>query len=219
MNHPAPPRKPPCRQTRLAARFSVCQPSIVSQAVHRVHYSFPEYVALEEVSTVRHEYLDGQIYAMAGGTPEHGALKVAAIGLLFGQLREGRCRALDSDVRVRVLATGLSTYPDLSIVCGPRRLDPGDKNTVVNPIVLIEVTSKSTEAYDRTEKFDHYRQIPSLEEYVVISHREREIEVRRRGPDGEWPTTVAHKGERLELRSVACVLEVDALYDAAAEPG
>lgn len=190
----------------------------MSHAVHRVHYTFAEYVAFEDGSTVRHEYLDGQIYGMAGGTPEHGALKVALVGLLFGQLQPTRCRGLDSDVRVRVRATGLATYPDLSVVCGPRELDPEDRNTVVNPKLLVEVTSRSTEQYDRTEKFEHYRQIPTLEEYVLVSHRGREIEVRRRDAAGEWRVTLARSGETARLTSIGAALEVDALYDAAAEP-
>jgi Uma2 family endonuclease len=190
----------------------------VAHAGHRVHYTFEEYIAFEEASTVKHEYLDGQIYGMAGGTPEHGALKVSLVGTLFAQLLGGRCRAFDSDVRIRVLETGLATYPDASVVCGPRELDPADKNTIVNPVVLIEVTSKSTEEYDRGEKFDHYRRIPSLQEYILVSHSARAIEVRRRSPAGAWETRIFGPGERADLRAIACTLDVNAIYDAAAEP-
>lgn len=190
----------------------------MSHALHRVHYTFAEYLALEEASTVRHEYLDGQIYGMAGGTPEHGAMKAMVVAKLATQLEGGRCRVLDSDVRIRVLETGLATYPDASVVCGPWRLDPEDKNTVINPVVLVEVTSKGTEEYDRTDKFENYRLIPTLQEYVLVSHRTREIEVRRRGAGGEWQSIVARAGEHLELSSIACTVEVDALYDAATPP-
>lgn len=190
----------------------------MTHVAHRVHYTFEEYIAFEDGSSVRHEYLDGQIYGMAGGSPQHGALKAMLVGQLVAQLQGGRCRVLDSDVRVRVLATGLATYPDASVVCGPWQLDPADRNTVVNPTVLVEVTSKSTEAYDRTEKLEHFRRIPSLREYLLVSHRQRELEIWRRTDSGEWQSTIARAGERAELRSIGCVLDVDTLYQAAMEP-
>jgi Uma2 family endonuclease len=114
--------------------------------------------------------------------------------------------------------SGLGTDPDVSVVCGPREHDPEDANTVVNPTLVVEVTSRSTEEYDRGEKFDHYRRIPSLAEYVLVSHRQRAIEVRRRGAADEWTTVVAGPGERVELRSVGATLDVDATFAAASEP-
>ena len=101
---------------------------------------------------------------------------------------------------------------------GPRELDPEDGNTVTNPTFLVEVTSKSTEEYDRGEKFDHYREIPSLREYVLVSHREPAIEVRRRGPDGAWSNHFARAGESVEPESMPCVLRVTEIYEAASEP-
>jgi Uma2 family endonuclease len=189
----------------------------MAAATHPVFHSFAEYVRLEAESTVRHEYVAGRIYAMAGGTPEHSALKVAVILRLGRAVEGGRCRVYDSDLRIRA-KTGLCTYPDASVVCGPRELDPEDKNTVTNPKVIVEVTSDSTEEYDRGEKFDHFREIPSLEEYVLVSHRERAIEVRRREASGVWTTSVSRAGERVELRTLPCTIDVDALYAAAAEP-
>jgi Uma2 family endonuclease len=182
-------------------------------AAHSVRYSFAEYLALEAASNVKHEYLTGQIYAMAGGSPEHAALAAAVIGSLFAELRRRGCRIYDSDLRVRVLATGLATYPDITIVCGPNELDPEDRNTIVNPVVLVEVTSPSTEQYDRSAKFEHYRQIPSLHEYVLVSHSQPSLEVRRRSGQ-EWLTIQAGPGERATLVSIGCELGVDALYAA-----
>jgi Uma2 family endonuclease len=98
-----------------------------------VHDAWAEYLAVESASNIKHEYLDGQIYAVAGGTPAHAALQLAVPNLLFPQLRAGRCRALGPDLRVRVLATGLATYPDVTIVCRPRESDPEDDNSVTNP--------------------------------------------------------------------------------------
>jgi Uma2 family endonuclease len=100
---------------------------------HPIRYSRAEYVAFETSSNVRHEFLDGQIYGMAGGIPEHAALAAAVIGLLFGQLRSSSCRPYDADLRVRVLETGLTTNPDVTVVCGPPLRDPEDENAVTNP--------------------------------------------------------------------------------------
>lgn len=191
---------------------------MAAKAPHSVFYSFAEYLRAEEDSTIRHEYLGGQIYAMAGGTPEHAALAMLMGARLVVKLEGGRGRVHGSDLRIRVRKTGLATYPDVTVVCGRREVDPEDKNTVTNPTVLVEVTSKSTEEYDRGEKFEHYSEIPSLREYVLVSHREHAIEVRRREPSGEWSTSVARAGERVLLRSIDCEIDVDALYAAAAEP-
>jgi Uma2 family endonuclease len=185
---------------------------------HPVFYSFAEYLRAEEDSTLKHEYLGGQIYAMAGGTPEHAALAMLMGARLLAKLEGGRCRVHTSDLRIRVRKTGLATYPDVSVVCGRRELDPEDRNTVTNPTLLVEVTSKSTEEYDRGEKLAHYKEIPSLQEYVLVSHRERAIEVWRREPNGEWTSSVAGAGERASLRSLDCMIDVDSLYAAAGEP-
>jgi hypothetical protein len=97
--------------------------------------------------------------------------------------------------------------PDASVVCGPREVDPEDKNTVTNPTLLVEVTSGSTEEYNRSEKFEHCRDIASLDEYVLVSHRERAIEVRRREPSGAWTVTIARAGDHAELRSIGCMIK------------
>jgi Uma2 family endonuclease len=189
----------------------------MSTPAHRIHYTWTEYLALEASSNVKHEYLDGQIYAMAGGTPEHAALAAAVIGLLFPQLREGRCRLYDSDLRVRVRATGLATYPDVTVVCGPRERDPEDEQAVTNPTLIVEVLSRGTEEYDRGDKLEHYKQLPSLREYVLVSHRERSLEVWRRDAGGAWTASVVERGVA-ELESIAARLDVRELYDAAAQP-
>jgi Uma2 family endonuclease len=115
-----------------------------SGPAHR-KYSIREFLQLEGYSNVRHEYLDGQIYAMAGGTPEHGTYAANVIGLLTAALRDRPCRVQTSDVRIRVVATGLDTYPDVSVVCGQAERDKEDPDAIVNPIVLVEVLSPSTE--------------------------------------------------------------------------
>ncbi len=185
-------------------------------ASHPVFHTFRDYVRVDE-DQIKHEYLARQIYAMAGRTPEHSAIATVVAAELMLALRGGPCRVYNSDLRIRVRETGLATYPDISVVCGRRELDPEDKNTVTNPIVLVEVTSKSTEKYDRGGKFEHYQQIRSLREYVIVSHRERIIEVRRRTHSG-WTSHVARAGGEAELTSVDVTLDVDAIYQAATEP-
>jgi Uma2 family endonuclease len=184
---------------------------------HGIHYTYAEYLALEASSNVKHEYLAGQIYGMAGGTPEHAALAASVIGLLFGQLRGGRCRAHDADLRVRVPATGLATYPDVAVICGPRERDHEDDNAVVNPTLLVEVLSRSTEEYDRGDKFEHYKHLASLRQYVLVSQRERKVEVWTRRDDG-WQLDRCGVGEVADLAAIGCRLAVDELYDSAEEP-
>jgi Uma2 family endonuclease len=144
----------------------------MSTTSRRLHYSYQEYLALEDQSPIRHEYLDGEIYAMAGGSPDHAALAAAVIGVLAGRL-PGDCRTFTSDLRVRILATGLSTYPGAAVVCGPTQRATDDAIAVVNPVLLVEVTSPSTEDYDRGEKLRHYKRLASVREVLLVSHRDR----------------------------------------------
>lgn len=182
------------------------------QSVHPVHYSFAEYVAFEQTSNVKHEYLDGRIYAMAGGSPEHAALAAAVNGLLFGQLKAGPCRVYSSDLRVR--AGVLTTYPDVTVVCGQVERDPQDTNTALNPTLVVEVTSPSTEVYDRGEKLEHFKQVPSLQSILIVSQSDRLVEHWQRRNSG-WELTTAHPGGCLDLPSVGATLAVDEIYGSA----
>jgi Uma2 family endonuclease len=177
-----------------------------------VHYTFRQYLELEEASNVKHEFLAGRIHAMAGGTPEHAALAATLIGLLQAQLRGSPCRVFTSDLRVRVLETGLATYPDITIACGELLRDPESRQTLVSPRVLVELPSDGTENHDRNEKLAHYQRIPSLEEYVLVSHRERLVEVWRRLDTGSWERTEARSGRAARLHSIPCEIDVDTLY-------
>ena len=133
-------------------------------------------------------------------------------GELHAALRGGPCRGYSSDVRVRIPETGLATYPDLSIVCGPLETAPDDKDAITNPVVLVEVLSDSTEAYDRGAKWAHYRRISSLREYVLVSQAEPRIEVFRRMDTGRWELLEARPGETIELTSLGAHLDVAAVY-------
>lgn len=194
---------------------SVCHTLAVTAGAHIVRYTFREYIAHEEASNTKHEYLDGQIYAMAGGTPVHAALAVAIAGQLYAQLRGGPCRGYSSDLRVRVAATGLATYPDVTVLCGDREVDPQDKNTVTNPTAVIEVTSPSTAEYDRKEKLGHYQRVSSLRHIVFVAHDERRVEVWTRGADGAWSARGAGDGEIAELAAIGARIDVREAYDAA----
>ncbi len=180
-------------------------------AVHH-RYSFTEYLALEESSNVRHEYFGGEIYGMAGGTPDHAALAMNFGAALLQHLDGRPCRVFSSDLRVRVLATGLATYPDVTVVCGPLERDPDSRTTVVNPVLVAEVLSDGTEDYDRGEKLEHYKRIPSLRECVLISHREPSLEIWRRGPDGTWAAERAGPASRVRLESLDCEVATDDIY-------
>jgi Uma2 family endonuclease len=176
-------------------------------------------VWLEEESTTRHEFLAGEIVAMAGGTPEHAAMAAEIIGQLREQLRGRPCRVFTSDLGVRVMQTGLATYPDACVVCGPTVRDPDKKTNVTNPRILVEVTSNGTEDYDRGEKLTHYKQIPTLEFVVIVSHREPRIEVWSRVPGSEsWRQSEASAGGTATLAALGCSLSVDAIWQAAIEP-
>lgn len=178
----------------------------------RQHFSFAEYLSLEEIAAVKHEFLGGHVWAMAGGTPAHAAIAANVIALLSEQLRGRPCRVFTGDLRIRVHATGLGTYPDVSVVCGKLETDPDDPrgNTVTNPTALVEVMSPSTEEYDRGEKLAHYQRIPSLTEVVLVAHDERRLEVWRRD-GGRWTLDVYRAGERARLPSIG-ELAVDEVY-------
>lgn len=178
----------------------------------RLHrYTYREYLALEQSANVRHEFLDGEIYAMAGGTREHAAICANIISSLSAQLRGRGCQAHSSDLRIRVLETGLATYPDVTVVCGHAELDPDDRNTVTNPTLLVEILSPSTAAYDRGEKLEHYKKIPSLREIVLVAHDERLVEVWLRVENDAWSRREARNGS-LVLTAVECTLHVDDVY-------
>lgn len=148
--------------------------------------SVAEYLQIEERAECKSEFFDGEMYAMSGGTLQHSRIGLN-LGWEFNQVLKSRtCVPYNSDLRIKIEATGLFTYPDLSVICGPAETASDDPNAVVNPSVLVEVLSKSTEAYDRITKFEHYRQIPSLREYLLVSQTQPRIERIQRQADGAW---------------------------------
>jgi len=183
----------------------------MSEAARHAFYTLEEYLLLEERSEIRHEYVDGQILAMAGGTPDHSRICANVTVALGTGLAGRRCAVFSSDARVLVKATGLDTYPDVSVVCGKIERDAVDKNAITNPILVVEVGSPSTQAYDRGRKLDHYRRIPSLREVVLVSHDGRRLEVHRRVEGDEWTVEAAEKGA-IRLQSIDCELAVEDVF-------
>jgi Uma2 family endonuclease len=155
------------------------------RARHR--YTFAEYLAVEADSGMKHEYDDGEIVAMAGGSRRHNALAAAVTAALYAGRKSG-CIVFQSDQRVRIPATGKATYPDASMVCGAIEGDPADPSgaTITNPTVIVEVLSPSTEQDDRGSKWQHYQQLASLREYVLVSQTEPRLEHYRRLASGAW---------------------------------
>jgi Uma2 family endonuclease len=178
----------------------------------RLHHTYEQYLEVERLSSVRHEFLDGEIYAMAGGTPEHGVLAARVTSLLASRV-PAECHIASSDVKIFIEATGLATYPDVSVVCGRLARATQDPMAVTNPVLVVEVTSPSTEDYDRGDKLSQYRQIPSLQAVLLVDHVSKRITVVQRDSGG-WSTRDVRAGEELALSTPALKLEVDAVYAA-----
>lgn len=173
---------------------------------------YQTYLTIEREADQRHEWLEGRVYAMAGGSIAHGQLAAQMIGELLRLASACGCRVHTADVKIRVRATGLATYPDASVACGPTELDPDDRNAMANPALLVEVLSDGTEAYDRGDKFAHYRQIPSLRDVVFVSQHEARVEVYSRDQGGRWVLSTANAGERFSLTAMDGSIEVDRVY-------
>ena len=156
--------------------------------VHKHRCTIEQYFEIERDSDVRHEFLEGEILAMAGGSPEQSFIIVNLARELSIALKGKPCRVAESNLRVRIPHRARCVYPDASIICGPLQLDPQDpeRHTILNPKVIVEVLSQSTEAYDRGDKFAQYREIESFEEYILVSQNRPQLESFLRQPDGAW---------------------------------
>lgn len=186
--------------------------SVRSERRSRHRYTYAEYLAYERDSGLKHEYEDGEIVAMAGGSRRHNALASRMSAILEGARWDG-CVAFQSDQKVRVLSTGKATYPDASMVCGPIEGDPADPSgaTITNPTLIVEVLSASTEEEDRGNKWQHYQLIPSLVQYILVSQSHARIESYMRLPSGAWEYQDITKGEAPVLDRAR--FEVAKLYD------
>ena len=178
-------------------------------------YLTPEdYLAIERQAETRSEYLDGEMFAMAGGSFTHNAIIGNINGALWQQLRRKPCQICPNDQRVHIPATGLYTYPDIVVVCGEPRLQDEHQDTLLNPTIIIEVLSPTTEAYDRGKKFEHYRSIASLVEYLLVSQSEPQVEQYLRQDDNRWLFTETSGLEAtLTLPSIQCELALAEVYE------
>ncbi len=182
-------------------------------ALPQPRFTYEQYVAKEQSAETKSEFYRGEVFAMAGGSIRHNDISGNIFAELKALLRNSSCRPSNSDQRVRVPANGLATYPDVSVVCGPREVHPDDDQAITNPTVVFEVLSKSTEAYDRGKKFALFRELESLEQYVLVSQDEQRIECYSRRDDGSWLFTVSEGAEgTLELDSINARLQLSEIY-------
>jgi Uma2 family endonuclease len=184
---------------------------MVALKEHFPSFTPEEYFAWEEQQLERHEYLDGEVYAMSGGTINHGDIALNFSVLLKTHLRGRGCKTLNSDCRVKVLGMNKYVYPDTSVTCDDR-----DKTTtqyITYPCLIIEVLSPGTEAYDRGNKFKMYRRNPNLQEYVLVSADMIEVELFRRTQADDWRIINYQAGDTVELTSVNLKFEIEQLYE------
>lgn len=180
------------------------------------YYTPEQYLALERKAEYKSEYINGEIYAMSGASREHNLIGGNIFAALHSQLRGEPCEVYSSDMRVKVHHTGMYTYPDVAVVCGEPRFEDKVLDTLVNPTVIIEVLSPSTEAYDRGDKFAHYRRLESLTDYVLVAQDKVRVEHFARSNDrsGEWIfTEVSDLDGTLRLASIGCEMALRDIYD------
>lgn len=178
-------------------------------------YCSPEdYLMFERTSEAKHEYIAGNIYAMSGGSARHNRIAGSTYASLYAQLRRRDCTVYLSDMRVKAVQIELYTYPDITIVCGNEQFEDAKEDTLVNPTIIIEVLSPSTEKYDRGKKFQHYRTILSLREYILIAQDSYHIERFLRQSDNTWVLSEATDPMgSIELTTIQAVLNVEEIYE------
>lgn len=172
-----------------------------------------EYLAMEEVAESKSEYYNGEIYAMAGGSADHSLIQGNLISALNQQLKRSPCRVFTSDMRLLVQRSEMYTYPDVMVVCGRMEFILDRTDTLTNPILIAEILSDSTRRYDRGQKFEFYKQIPSLQEYLVIESTKPRLERFRRGRKRWNNTPLAGVGASLALDSVRCEITAQEIYN------
>lgn len=177
---------------------------------HSLKLTPTEYFAWEEQQLERHEYINGEVYAMSGGTQNHSRIALKFGALLDNHLSNRSCKVFNSDCRVKIVETNDYTYPDVSVSCDPR-----DKTTpqyITYPCLIVEVLSDSTEAYDRGNKFFRYRQNPQLQDYVLVNSQEIAIDLYRKTENGRWEIINYRAGETVELQSVNLNFPIEQVY-------
>jgi Uma2 family endonuclease len=177
-------------------------------------FTAEDYLDLERHSEIRHEFLDGTVYAMSGASRAHSAIGYNLAGITHRQFSGTPCTGYTSDMKVRAGDAGLYAYPDLTVVCGEPLVHDDHGDVLLNPVVIFEILSRSTEAYDRGEKFERYKTIETLTDYVLVSQDRARLEHFSRQPDGTWSLTeVSGLESSLDMASVNCRLPLAEVYD------
>jgi len=178
------------------------------------HLSIEEYVALEKEAEIKYEYHDGTVYAMAGGTIEHGLI----CGNIFGEIRanlrtkKSNCRPINSEVKLHIQSINRFLYPDAMVICGDIEKSEDEINAVTNPILIVEVLSKTSASYDRGDKFYFYRQIKSLQEYILIEQDKAQIEIYKRESDLWKITRISGLESKLYLTALDISIDIEEIY-------
>jgi Uma2 family endonuclease len=183
---------------------------MVAAKEHFPRFTPEEYFAWEEQQEEKHEYFDGEVYAMSGGTREHSRIAVNLTTLIDNHLGEGDCQVLNSDARIKIQSSEKYVYPDASVTCDER--DRETPQFIAHPCLIIEVLSPSTEAYDRGDKFELYRRSDSLREYALVSADKIAIDLYRRDDSGEWRSLYYRSGDTVELQSINLTFPVEKVY-------
>ncbi|MEO5951329.1 MAG: Uma2 family endonuclease [Chloroflexia bacterium] len=181
-------------------------------SVARKTYTPEEYLELERNAEYKSEYINGEIYAMAGASVDHITISSNLLAEIHQQLKGKPCRVFNSDLRIKVNPTGMYTYPDITAVCGTIRLEDTKQDTLLNPTLIAEVLSPSTEAYDRGEKFAHYRKLPSLQEYILISQDKILVERYIRQGEDWLLSAFSDPNATLNLTSINCAIPIASIY-------
>lgn len=176
-------------------------------------YTEDDYLAMELTSDHKHEYYAGQVIALAGGSARHNRITINCISSLYAQLQTRPCAVYSSDMRVRIPQRKSYVYPDISVVCGQGVFEDAGQETLLNPGVIIEVLSPSTERHDRGKKFELYRTIDSLHEYLLVAQDTKRIDHFIRQPDALWMfASIGEEEELITLPSIECTLAVSAIH-------
>ncbi len=179
----------------------------------RSPFTLQEYLERESVAEFRSEYVNGETFAMAEASRRHALIVTNLVAEIREKLRGRPCNVYSNDVRLQVPATGLYTYPDVMVTCGDEEVAAGSGDTILNPVLIVEVLSPWTRDYDRGEKFEHYRALPRLREYLTVAQSKPHAEQWVRQTDGRWLLTEHHGSAILCLVSIGELLGLDALYE------
>jgi Uma2 family endonuclease len=184
----------------------------VTDPARTTPWTVDAYFAMEATSPEKHQFWNGEVYAMAGGSPEHNLISANMVRALGEALRAHRCRVYGSDQKVHVPVTNGFVYPDVTVACDGLRFHAEHSDVLVDPRLLVEVLSESTERFDRGDKFEGYRSLPSLTDYVLVSQRDRHLEHYARQADGSWLLREYRGHARVAVASLGITIDLDEVY-------